>query len=209
MKSLALSLTLLTGPLFGGDGNPPTVSVGVYVEFDHLLRAGTRTDLQNEVQAIMEPLGFDSQWRDTSAAGKESWADLAVVTFTGHCELGDVTYPAFIPGALGWTRVTDGRIQPYAVVDCDRVGALMQRALFSVPAKRREAVFDRAVARVMAHELYHIFTGTATHEGSGVGKAEFTATDLLSTKFEFHKAQANALRASSARSLLQLGPGLP
>src|SRR5262249_44109293 len=96
-------------------------------------------------------------------------------------------------GALGWTQVNDGLVQPFAGIDCDRIGAMIQ----SVSARAGERSFARAVGRVVAHELYHIFVKTSAHEGSGVGKQEFTTRDLLSDHFTFHPVQARALRLRS------------
>src|SRR5262249_51413237 len=129
MKPLTFLFTVLSGPLFGGDGSAPQVPVAVYVEFEYAPALDTRLTMQNEVRGILAPLGFDAQWRNTSEAGLESWPDLAVVSFKGHCDVERTSFPDFVPGALGWTRVTDGKIQPFAVVDCDRIGAMVHRPL--------------------------------------------------------------------------------
>lgn len=204
MKSIAFSLALMSWRALAGDGNSPAAPTGVYVEFEHPSRGGLSSTLQNEVESILSPLGFDVQWRDAEVAGSEAWADLALVKFQGHCDLDGGPYPDFVPGPLGWTHVSDGRIQPFAGIDCDRIGALVQSQLTFVPTRHREYVFQRAIARVVAHELYHILAETGAHQGTGVGKAEFTALDLLSGKFHFHPAQARALRDSSARATLQV-----
>jgi hypothetical protein len=46
----------------------------------------------------------------------------------------------------------------------------------------------------VAHELYHVFANTEIHGVWGVGRAEFTARDLLSGDFRFDVQQARALR---------------
>jgi hypothetical protein len=95
--------------------------------------------------------------------------------------------------------VTNGVIQPFAEIDCDRIGGMIQ----SVSVHAGERLFARAIGRVVAHELYHIFVKTSVHEGSGVGKQEFTTRDLLSDRFTFHPVQARALRTRSDEDRIQ------
>jgi hypothetical protein len=142
---------------------------------------------------LLAPLGFDLEWRDTSTAGREAWADLAVVTFQGRCRLGE-PFPRFVPGPLGWTDLEDGKVQPFAVVDCDRIAALLQ---YWLPPQHAESLFQRAIGRVLAHELYHVFTRTVAHGPSGAAKAEFTALDLISRSFRFQTPREHPLRAST------------
>ena len=198
---------LLVTPASAGHQLQPEASVGVYVSFEQAPREILPAALREEVRSILAPLGFHIEWRDMAAAGAEAWADLAVVTFQGHCDFDGTAFPAFVPGALGWTRVTDGHIQPFAEIDCDRIGSLVQNRLRALPFEDRERLFERAVARVVAHELYHVFVRTLVHGETGAGKAEFTASDLLSDRFPFRAEQARALRQSSARDLEELaGP---
>lgn len=204
MKLVAFFLMVLSGPVFGGDSKTPDAPVAVYVRFEHASSQKLREILQADVQAILAPLGFNLQWRTMETAGKEAWVDLALVTFKGHCDLSSTSKFNFVPGALGETRVSDGRIQPFADIDCDRIGALLTPGLTSLRRRDRERLFQRAVARVVAHELYHILVRTSAHESTGVGKAEVTASDLLADRFPFHPAQAHALLKTSADDALQL-----
>jgi len=204
MKVLAFSLLALAETVLGGDRDAPKAAVGIYIEFDHPSTDAELSLLESEVRSILAPLGFDLRWRDMEAAGHEAWADLALVTFRGHCDLASIP-PKFDPVApsLGETHLVDGRIQPYAEIECDRIGALVKPQLALVRRQDRERLLQRAIARVVAHELYHIFVGTAAHKSTGVGKAEFTASDMLSDRFQFAPAQAHALIQTSAADVLQ------
>ncbi len=62
-------------------------------------------------------------------------------------------------------------------------------------------MYGRAVGRVLAHELYHIFANTQ-HHGSGVGKAAYTVDNLLGTVFQFDEKESAALLASKTHELL-------
>ena len=195
MRLIPLVLMILSGPAFGGDNQIAKATVGVYAEYVQPLSAKVRTGMQREVNSILSPLGFDIQWRDAAAGGNEVWADLALIQFQGDCNPQNKVYSLFSPGPLGWTRITDGIIQPFAFIDCDRIGAMIQ----SVSVHADERLFARAAGRVVAHELYHIFVRTSHHGGSGVGKQEFTTRDLLSDHFTFQPVQARALRIRSER----------
>jgi len=58
-------------------------------------------------------------------------------------------------------NLTDGTILPFVEVDCGRIGAFLGPGLFALSSRAREKVFLRAIARVAAHELYHVFTQKA------------------------------------------------
>ena len=205
MKWIAVALSFGSLSVFGSDGSLPQADVGVYLTFKQPIPEGVLRGIQAEVQGILSRFGFRLHWREMASAGAETWADLAVVTFEGACDPSS-EYPAFVPGVLGWTHITDGTIQPYATIDCDRIGSQISTRLFAFPAGERSRLLERAVARVVAHELYHIFARSTAHEDSGVGKAEFTASDLLSDQFSFYGGQARALRLTSAEDQRQFAP---
>ena len=50
------------------------------------------------------------------------------------------------------------------------------------------------MARLAAHELYHILAGTKSHEETGIAKAHFTSGDLLGSEMSFQEI-ATALPA--------------
>jgi hypothetical protein len=50
------------------------------------------------------------------------------------------------------------------------------------------------MARVLAHELYHVLAQTRDHAAEGIGKPCFTAADLVSSRFEFEATSLSRLR---------------
>lgn len=117
-----------------------------------------------------------------------------MVNFKGRCDIGGLAASLTRSTALGWTHVSDGVILPFSDVDCDRIRAFVQKGLLSLPRKDREATFGRAMGRVLAHELYHVFANTARHGSCGVGKASYSVEDLLSPQFRFEERESRALR---------------
>ena len=72
-----------------------------------------------------------------------------------------------------------------------------------MPAEDREEAYGRALGRVLAHELYHIFANTAAHSSSGAGKSKFTVQELLSPEFVFEGRESPALKSSKANGALE------
>jgi hypothetical protein len=62
------------------------------------------------------------------------------------------------------------------------------------PDSVREFVLGRALARVLAHELYHILTQSENHADSGVAKAALSVADLMGSRFEFDSATIGLIR---------------
>jgi hypothetical protein len=56
----------------------------------------------------------------------------------------------------------------------------------------------RVLARVLAHELYHILTQSENHADSGVAKAALSVADLTGSPFEFDGAALGLIQASRA-----------
>jgi hypothetical protein len=59
------------------------------------------------------------------------------------------------------------------------------RGLCAKPQQTRDAAFGRAIGRVVAHELLHIFAETAVHSDHGVDHPTLTVQDLLADHLEF------------------------
>jgi len=99
-------------------------------------------------------------------------------------------------GALGWTHVSDGQILPFTDVSCDRVRDFAQSGLLSYRAEERPEKYGRALGRVLAHELYHIFANTMHHGSGGVSKESYSVQDLLADDFLFQAKESRMLRVS-------------
>jgi hypothetical protein len=52
------------------------------------------------------------------------------------------------------------------------------------------------MGRVLAHELYHIFTHTRKHGRHGIAKGVYTARELVSRTFRFDAAELASMRDS-------------
>ena len=207
MKQLfLLCLTLGIQPVLGEEHRqaPVAAPISLYTQFQQEPPQAVADALHDELESIMGPIGLRFEWRAiTPGRTSEVSVELAVVTFKGRCDAANLLPNRTSPGALGWTHVSDGIILPFSDVDCDRIRTFVQRDLLSVAPEDREDAFGRAVARVLAHELYHIFANTSKHGSCGVGKAAYTVQELLSDEFQFEAKESEALRGGKAHALLE------
>jgi hypothetical protein len=196
VKVVLSCLALAALPAFGGE-RLVELSAVLYTNFQQSIPVTIRHALEDEVESLMGPLGRHFAWRSLSGvSGHEVSSELAVLTFKGRCNVDGLTLKEIHPGPLGWTHVSDGAILPFSEIDCDRIRDFVQKELLYRKPVEREEIFGRAVARVVVHELYHIFANTHHHASDGVAKAAYTAQELLTDDFVFEEVQGQTLRST-------------
>jgi len=200
---LTLCLALGVLPAFGGWRDNPNAPVTLYTEFQQQPPDSVLDAIQDELDLIMAPAGLHFGWFPLSQAGSRVSAQLAVVHFKGECDAEELTPDGGYPGPLGWTHISDGEILPFIDVNCAGVRIFVQRDLLAMPAATREGAFGRAIARILAHELYHLLANTRSHAGKGVARAYYSVTDLLAQTLQFGRKESDALRSKTAHLSLQ------
>ena len=181
---------------------PPAITV--YTQFDQPASALSMDSMRRELEAIMRPLGLEFTWRSLSASnGMEVSTELVVVDFKGVCRAAGAVSGAPESGALGWTHMSDGAILPFSDVDCDKIRRFIGSQINRLDAAHREIVYGRAIGRVLAHELYHVFSNTTRHASWGVAKACYSAHELVSDSFRFEEKDTRALRSGKLRPVLR------
>ena len=154
--------------------------VGVFLDFQHGASRQTILAMQREVAAILEVTGAEFSWLALNQDSQsETFDDLAVLRFEGSCKALDEAEGYLTHGAaLGSTEISEGEVTPYTSVHCGQI-ALCLRPYMAEAGATREALFGRALGRVVAHELYHILSKTREHTRTGVTAALQTPFDLL------------------------------
>jgi hypothetical protein len=199
LKIWVLCLALGVVPAFGGSRQAP---VRLYIEFQHDPPDVVLEALQTELETVMQPSGMDLEWRWlANAQGNEVSTELVVIHFKGRCDLEEIEPVAGFPGPLGWTHISEGEVLPFIDVNCDGVRLFLQQDLVRFQEADRSAAYGRALGRVLAHELYHVFTRSTKHGSSGIAKAAYTVKELLSDRFDFAPKQCDVLRAHQLRLL--------
>jgi len=188
-------------PMIVSSCEPP---VTVYTHFEQGHSALLLETVKEEVRSIMAPVGLQLQWRSVETHTQAALSsELAVVSFKGKCRMDDLLLQPVDSGGLGWTYARDGHVSPFSDVDCDRIRQFINSAVIRTKWEDRDAVLGRALGRVLAHELYHIFSDSKQHARNGVTKAVFTPRDLLSDNLTLEQKDANALRHGKLHRVIE------
>jgi hypothetical protein len=196
VKTWILCLTLGAVPALGGE-RTTDAPLALYTEFQQTPPDSVLDAIQDELDAILSPAGLQFSWYSLAEAGSRVSTQLAIIHFKGECTAEDLRPEVAYPGPLGWTHISNGEIIPFIDVNCEGIRLLVQRELLGMPARVRETVFGKAVARVLAHELYHLLANTTAHAGSGIAKAYYTAEELVGPSLQFSKKECEKLRGRS------------
>jgi len=195
LKLVLIFLAIGVIPTLGEPKVPAPAAITLYTQFEAAPSQPVMDAFQAETDAIMDPIGMRLEWRNLNASRTEEVStELAVVTVKGRCDVAAIGMRSKVEGALGFTHISDGQILPFAELSCDKVRNFVQGDLLMLPPNEREAAFGRALGRVLAHELYHIFANTTKH-GSGITKESYTVHDLMCDDFQFQHKEALVLRA--------------
>jgi len=189
---ICLALGVL--PVFGGGRVAHLAPVTLYTQFQNEPPAPVVQAIESELEAIMAPTGLHFSWHPLAEAGSQVSSQLAIIHFKGECDAEGLKSEGGFPGPLGWTHISDGEILPFIDVNCDGLRIFVQRELIGAPAADREAMLGRAMARILAHELYHLLANTRTHAGGGIAKAAYNVQELLAPILHFGKKECDSLR---------------
>ena len=149
--------------------------------------------MKRELTPMLQSAGYRVQW---SGARVETSGALVVL---------ELRHTPDATGILASTSVSQDAILPFVTLNCANLSHLLRSALPADPGPRRDFFYGRAMARVLAHELYHVLANTRDHARAGVGKPQFTASDLLAERFDFEpvtivRMEAAAVSASESPS---------
>jgi hypothetical protein len=206
LRRFLLVLVLCVLPAAGGQWQGPSAFIALYTEFTQTPPAAVERAIHKEVEGIMSPAGLRFDWHSLAESNGQVSTQLAVIHFKGRCDADDLRQEWQHSEALGWTHVSNGEILPFIFIDCESVRRFVQRQLRGMLPVRRDPLFGRAIARILAHELYHLLTQTTQHSTNGLAKASYSVGDLLAERFPFEKREREALRDRSLRLLALSGP---
>ena len=87
--------------------------------------------------------------------------------------------------SLATTNVTDGQVLPFSAVNCAALSRVLAPVLSKDAGAHRDFLYGRAMARVVAHEMYHVLMRTTEHARAGIARSCFSIEDLVAERFEF------------------------
>jgi len=183
MRRAAAGLVLAAMELCAGERAPVTVFFAFEQEPPAVVFDAMRAEIQRLYSAV--PLKFD--WiRMQEAPEAGVLGEIVSVRFHGNCSLGGVPPLPDERGTLAWTSVTDGIVQLFSEVNCDRVRAAVYLALWGGERKRAQERLGVALGRVVAHEAYHIYWRTLKHAAGGVARHSLMPAELVAEKADLH-----------------------
>jgi len=166
-------------PLVARIDKKPLSALTVILDFKGTHTSASLSEMEREAGLIMKSSGVQLDWR---LPGDRSphYENLVVMTFRGSCGFGPPWRRYYEPGPYASTKITDGEVQPFGDVDCDRVVATAGDAMAEdTDYFRGDQLVGRALGRVVAHELVHMLTRSNRHGVEGVAKASLSGRELI------------------------------
>ena len=167
--------------------NAQTRTLALYLGPASAVDAEARRMMRAELQQLLAPAAIDVAWKTLAdRKSSESFDIVAVATFDKTCG-GTDNATGSATASLADTSIADGHILPFFRIDCTHLMSILGR-------KVESAVLGRALARLAAHELYHIIAQTTAHQDAGVAKAAFSVHDLTAPRFELDAWSVTRMR---------------
>jgi hypothetical protein len=211
MRALFCATVLLVPvvPGFSQTKTPPS-RVAILYRFDGPSSEAGFEEMRRELRVLMGPSNVQPEWRDRATiTASDSFENIVVVDFHGQCRMGAGYALAQEDQPLGWTHVMDGEILPFADIHCDRVRASLDSALSGGRNRHSDLTLGRALALVLAHELYHILARTTSHAQDGIAKRALSGAELASRRLAFTGAELDLMKSprEQAPTPLLIGRG--
>jgi hypothetical protein len=180
------------------------VPVTVVLDFEQSQHVVSLNDVQAELQKLLagSKLSVNLRLRKELPANPQL-GDLVVFKMRGHCTAAPLPVGALSDerGALAMTYTNDGEILPFGEVECDQVRQSLERILGRADDDRHRAAFGLAVARVIAHEIYHMLGNSKAHTKTGITEESLSAVQLSQPHMGIpEEAQAKLQTSDASRS---------
>jgi hypothetical protein len=186
--------------------SPEIVPIALFLDFEQRPSDAVLSQAKQQVEIILQPTGLRFEWRMLAQARLgEDFADLAVIRFKGACEpasgpIHDAPDTRTRRAALASTQISDGQMLSFSQVECNTLREYLASTGRTLNPGQLDDQFARALGRVMAHELFHIFTGRTRHSAKGVARAFYSRIDLLQDDFSLEPRDSAAIAESQAES---------
>ncbi len=160
--------------------------IGLLTEFPLDVSEAVRRQFRLETERALRPAGVDLVWKNLNLARPDENFDRIVVLRFRRAFAEPKLGLAPRSRPLGLTHVSNGQVLPFVEIDCRRILAALEPG----------AAQGRALARVAAHEIYHVLTASAEHDGEGLMKPAFDRRDLAGAELAFSGKALRRLKIS-------------
>jgi hypothetical protein len=168
--------------------------VTVVMDFDGPHSDRSLQQMKRETEEIFKSAGVHLDWRGRDEVAGRSYENLVLVHFKGKCILDPMPALYDERGPFAFTYSSGGDVLPFSDVECDRLTASVQAAMWGDDFARPDYVMGRALGRVLAHELVHILTRSAAHGNDGVTQATLSGRDLIGAPLRLSREDMERLR---------------
>jgi hypothetical protein len=169
------------------------VGVTIVLDFQGPRSEKSVQEMKREFEGIMKDSRLTFEWRLREEENQVTSNHLVVVRFKGKCVLEPVGYLFDERGPLAFTYSTDGAIQPYSEVACDKVVSSVRSAMFGGDFANADELLGRALGRVVAHELVHILSKSRAHSRKGLERAALSGKLLIAPDLQLDEADLQKL----------------
>jgi hypothetical protein len=194
MRALSCAIALIVCYLTAfAEAKTSSSPLAIVFRFDGPYSQAAFQEMDRELTSLMEPSAVRPEWHDRrDITPSDSFQSLVMVNFHGRCRVEPAAALADGDKPLAWTHVVDGKVLPFSDVECDRVRASIHSA--NGMRQLSDLVLGRALARVLAHELYHVLARTSTHAGAGLAKRSLSGLELSSDRLELNPSDLNRMK---------------
>jgi hypothetical protein len=179
-------------------GVPASDALEVYLKGQETSTPDVLAAMSQELNALMETAGYRVIWHGAadppSSAGAQN---LVIVELRGLC-MAQFSSTAIKP--LPWTvplassSVVDGKVLPFSWMDCTALNRFLAPVASAKQRAEQDDLYGRSMARLLAHEFYHVLAQTNDHAPAGIAKARFSTADLLADHLDFEAVALDRLR---------------
>ena len=152
-------------------------------------------EMKREFAGIMKDTAVRFDFRSRSQASQEALSDLVMVRFKGKCVLDPVGYLYDERGPMAFTYSTDGAVQPFSEVACDKVTSAVRSAMSGGDFANADVLLGRALGRVLAHEVVHMLSKSGAHGHTGVAKTALSGSQLIAPELRLEPQDVARLHA--------------
>ena len=182
-------------------------SLELLTQFDRRPSTAVVGAMAQELSALYRDVPVSIGWHELSGYQSRVVAPRIVfIYFKGDCRAPRLPPRLSVEGmALAGISRVDGHMLPVVSVDCERTASYLWPAMSGAERANGDLAFGRALARVIAHELYHFFTGATKHTKSALFRASIPASSLLARELRFVPEEVTDLEHALARATLTAG----
>lgn len=194
-------LSVSTFPALADSTVPADAVLDVYLKSAEASTPDVLAEMNRELGALMQTAGFRVIWRGANDPPSTTGAEhLVIAEMRGLCVAqfsSAAARPLSASLPLAYSSVVDGKVLPFIWIDCSALNRFLAPAASNQSKTEQDYLYGRSMARLLAHELYHVLAQTDEHAPAGIAKARFSTADLLAEHLDFETVALDRLRAPS------------